>query len=163
AVPEVAALDAQYGGPLKGLRDVYRESLAKVDQVARGVGGAPYHGLSTAQKDAVLTMLDQGAFAPDPRRDGRTFMDLLIQHVLEGWFAAREYGGNRGARGWKMVGLEGDDQPLGYSIFDTTTNAYVERPDHPMSTANPDEVVGGVVTPKPLTPDGQHIQDSIVT
>jgi len=57
-----------------------------------------------------------------------------------------------------MLGLEGDDQPLGYSIFSLAINDYVERPDHPMSTPNPDEVAG----PRPLSPDGQFIQNSIL-
>jgi len=98
----------------------------------------------------------------DPRR-GAAFVDLLIQHTLEGCFAAPEYGGNRHAAGWKMIGLEGDDQPLGYSIFSLRTNGYNERPDHPMSTPNPDELgAGGTVVPRPLSSDGLHIQQSIV-
>jgi len=62
----------------------------------------------------------------------------------------------------QLVGLEGDSQPLGYSVFDATTNAYVERADHPMSTANPDELgPGGVLQPKPLSPDAQGVQQTI--
>jgi hypothetical protein len=63
-----------------------------------------------------------------------------------------------------MLGLEGDIQPLGFSIFDQATNGYNERADHPMSTPNPDELgPGGIVTPKPLTPDGTALTDLIAT
>ncbi len=161
-IPELAALDAQLGGPKTGLRTVYRDGLAKVDQVARATKGAGFASLSTADQDAVLAMLDAGAFMPDPRRDGATFVDLLIRHTLEGAFSAPEYGGNAGTQGWALVGLEGDSQPLGYSIYSATLGAYVERPDHPMSTPNPDELgPGGVLQPKPLSPDAKKIQTTI--
>lgn len=164
AVPELAPFDAQFGPPKMGLRDVYRQGLAKVDQVAQTVAGAPFASLEPTKQDAVLAMLDSGAFMPDPRRGGLTFVDLLIQHTLEGCFSAPEYGGNRRLQGWAMLGLEGDDQPLGYSIFSLATGSYVERPDHPMSTPNPDEVApDGSVAPRPLTADGRFIQNSILS
>jgi hypothetical protein len=163
AVPELAAFDAQFGAPKIGLRDVYRQGLAKVDQVAQAVAGAPFASLDPTKQDAVFAMLDGGAFMPDPRRGGMTFIDLLIQHTLEGCFSAPEYGGNKRRAGWAMLGLEGDDQPLGYSIFSLATDSYVERPDHPMSTPNPDELgPGGTVVPRPLTADGKFIQNSIL-
>ena len=162
-VPELAAFDPQFGAAKKGLRDVYRASLMKVDQVAEAVAGAPFAKLSTTQQAAVFKMLDSGAFMPDPRRGGMTFIDLLIQHTLEGCFSVPEYGGNLRGQGWAMIGLEGDDQPLGYSIFSRATGSYVERPDHPMSTPNPDELgPGGTVVPRPLTAAGKSIQDAIL-
>ena len=166
-IPELADLDAQYGGPKKGLRDVYREGLAKVDEVSLATKGAPFRQLSASDQDAVFTMLDAGAFAPDPRREGRTFIDVLIEHTIEGCFAPPEYGGNRRRagrpQGWELIGLEGDNQPLGYSIFSEEIDDYVERADHPMSTPNPDELAkDGSVTPRPLTADGQQIQNNIV-
>jgi gluconate 2-dehydrogenase gamma chain len=164
AVPAVAALDAQYGGPKQGLRDLYRESLARVDAVAEATARRRFASLSPADRAAVFAMLDDGAFRPDPRRGGATFVDLLVQHTIEGCFSVPEYGGNTRGRGWAMIGLEGDSQPLGYSIFSTAAGGYVERPDHPMSTPNPDEIgPDGRLAPKPLTADGQAIQQGIVT
>jgi hypothetical protein len=157
-IPELAAVDAQLGGPKKGLRDLYRESLAKVDEVATMTKGGTFASLGTTDQDAVLAMLDAGAFAHDPRRGGATFIDVLIRHTIEGCFSVPEYGGNTKTQGWAFIGLEGDSQPLGYSIFSETTGGYVERADHPMSTANPDELSG----PKPLGTEGQTVQDTIV-
>ena len=163
-VPELAAIDAQLGGPKTGLRDLYRASLAKVDMVAQATKGGAFATLSSDDQDAVLAMLDQGGFAPDPRRGGATFTEILIRHTLEGCFSPPEYGGNTDTQGWQLIGLEGDVQPLGYSIFSTTANDYVERADHPMSTANPDELgPGGVVQPKPLATDSRQLQMDIST
>jgi len=161
-IPELAALDAQLGGAKTGLRSVYQSGLAKVDDVARTTKGAAFASLSTTDQDAVLAMLDAGAFAKDPRRGDATFVDLVIRHTLEGAFSPPEYGGNAGLQGWTLCGLEGDSQPLGYSIYSATLDASVERPDHPMSTANPDELgPGGVVQAKPLSPDAQQLQANI--
>jgi hypothetical protein len=119
--------------------------------------------LTTADQDAVLKMLDSGAFPVDPRR-GATFTEILIRHTLEGCFSPPEYGGNTDTQGWQLAGLEGDVQPLGYSIFSTSANDYVERADHPMSTANPDELgPGDVVQAKPIATDSRQIQMDIST
>ena len=97
----------------------------------------------------------------DPVR-GRSFFELVIEHTLQGSFAAPEYGGNRDTAGWRMLGIEGDSQPLGYSMFSLRDDRYHERPDQPMSTPNPDEIdANGNLAPKPLTPDGDTIQQGI--
>jgi gluconate 2-dehydrogenase gamma chain len=156
------ALDAAQGGPIIGWRDLYPQGLATVDSVAISTAGQPYAQLSVADQDSVLAKLDSPGVLPVDPRTGKTFLDIVIQHVLEGSFSAPEYGGNRGTRGWKMLGIEGDNQPLGYSIFSFELGTYRERPDHPMSTANPNELgPGGTVVPIPLTPDGLSIQQGI--
>jgi len=157
-VPGAAFNDAAAGGPLPGLRQMYRDGLRVVDTAARNMAGAPYAALPGDQQDAILTTLDRTVFTPDARR-GMSFVDVLIQHTLEGCFSLPEYGGNRDGRGWALLGLEGDDQPLGYSIFSRAKDGYNERPDHPMSTPNPDELAG----PRALSPDGERIQQSIIT
>jgi len=145
-------------GPLVGLRDLYRTGLQKVDEVAMMTEHKPYAALAVEAQDRVLALLDRGAFAPHARRGGRTFVDILVQHTLEGCFSVPEYGGNRRGRGWAMIGLEGDSQPLGYSIFSRRDGRYHERADHPMTTANPDELAA----PRPLSAEGQQIQATIV-
>jgi hypothetical protein len=159
-----AHLATQRGGTIVGLRDLYRSGLGKVDQVARATAGAPFVKLSDDDKDRVFRLLDAGAFQPDPVRGGMTFVDILIQHTLEGCFSVPEYGGNRGGRGWKMLGLEGDDQPLGFSLFSRAADDYKELPGHPVSTPDPDELrPDGTLAPKPLTAAGQAIEDAVVT
>jgi hypothetical protein len=163
ASPLPPHLDAQAGGALLGLRDVYRAGLARVDEVAAAELGLPFAELAPDDRDDVFQALDQpGVFAPDARRGGQTFVDLLIRHTLEGCFAPPEYGGNADTGGWRMIGLEGDSQPLGYSLFSVVDGAYRERPDHPMSTPNPDELApDGSLAPRPLSADGNAIQANI--
>jgi len=147
-------------GPLKGLREIYREGVAKVDQVA----GGSFVNLSRADRERVFAQLGRTTFTPDPRRGGLTFVDHLVQHTVEACLALPEYGGNRARIGWRMVGLEGDSAPLGYSIFSRARNDYVERGRHPVSTPNPDELAsdGTTLVPRPLSSDGERVQSSIV-
>jgi hypothetical protein len=156
-------IDDQSGGPLVGLRDLYRAGLAEVDQVSTAVAGGPFATLASADRTRVFQALDDGVFAPDPRRGGSTFIDVLIQHTLEGCFALPEYGGNAGGLGWRMLGLEGDNQPLGFSVFSLEKGDYNERADHPMSTPNPDEIApDGSLRPLPLTADGTTVEATIL-
>jgi|SRR5262245_51238760 len=159
AVPGADVNDAALG-PLKGLREIYREGLAKVDQVADG----SFVSLSAADRERIFAQLGRKTFTPDPRRGGLTFVDHLIQHTVEACLALPEYGGNRARIGWRMIGLEGDSAPLGYSIFSRVRNDYVERVRHPVSTPNPDELAadGMTLVPRPLSPDGNRVQASIV-
>lgn len=143
-------IEQQWGGTLGGLRDVYPEGLAIVDEVAQAQAGASFVDLTTELQDGLLDLLDQpGVFPADPVR-GRTFLEVVIRHTIEGCFSAPEYGGNDGGAGWRMIGIEGDSQPLGYSLYRAPTDALVERPDHPLSTPNPDEVAkDGSLAPQP--------------
>ncbi len=158
-----AHLDAQHGGPRVGLRDVYRSALATVDEVAQATFGSDFVDLGPAEQDEIFRAIDApDVFPPDSSRNDRSFVDLLIRHTLEGCFAPPEYGGNANADGWRLIGIEGDTQPLGYSLFSTATRSYHERPEHPMSTANPDEVAAdGSLAPRPLSADGAVLQKTI--
>jgi len=161
AVPGADVNDAVLG-PRRGLRDIYREGLARVDEVSIAEAGGRFASLDPAEQDRVFEVLDR-SFLPEPRRD-QTFIDIVIHHTLEACFAVTAYGGNRESRGFDLIGLEGDVQPLGFSIFSRAADAYVERPDHPVSTANPDEVgPDGSLRPRPLSPDGERVQQNILT
>jgi hypothetical protein len=118
--------------PIIGIREHYRTGLAAIAATSQKMFGADFAGLSAAQQDAVMAAVDS------------SFIDLVTGHTIEGMFCAPEYGGNKDRVGWQLIGYDGDSQPLGYSVFDTTTQSYNERPDKPNSTANPDEDFSGV-------------------
>jgi len=107
-------------GPIVGLRDRVKQGLAD----AMASSPAPLDTLDAEGKAAALEV--------DP-----DFRDLLVELVAEAAFSAPEYGGNPELAGWKLVHFEGDSMPLGYSLFDEGAGAYRERPEAPVSTANP--------------------------
>ena len=79
---------------------------------------------------------------------------LMIDLVAEAAFCAPEYGGNVDLAGWKLCHFEGDSQPLGYSQFNGTS--YVERPDAPLTTANPG------ADPEPIDKDVEDLMKIVV-
>lgn len=148
----VAPLDAQRGGPLPGLRDIYREGLVALDALSRTQEGAAFLDLDAAGRGRVRDAARRAL--PVPARRDKNFIDQVVQHTIEGAFSAPEYGGNRRGRGWKLLGLEGDSQPLGYALYSRAIDGYRERADQPLSTPNPDELAG----PKPLTAEGDLLE-----
>jgi hypothetical protein len=155
AVPGSSFNDATLG-PLVGLRQIYRDGLARVDALARTIGGNSFTGLAAADQDKVVQRLD--ADPRDPRR-GVRFFEVVIEHTLEGCFSAPEYGGNHERLGWRLIGLEGDSQPLGYSVFSKREGRYHELSGHPLSRPNPDELgPADELQPKPLSEAGATVQ-----
>ena len=148
----VAPLDAQRGGALTGLRDIYRDGLVALDAFSRTQEGAAFLDLDAAGRARVRDAARRTF--PVPVRRDKNFVDLVVQHTIEGAFSAPEYGGNRRGRGWTLLGLEGDSQPLGYALYSRASDAYRERADHPLSTLNPDELAG----PKPLSEEGDLLE-----
>ncbi len=150
-------------GPLPGLRQIYRDGVQQLDDAARAMFGGRFVDLGAQEQDAVLAAASNPARHPQNSRTGKNFFDVLLDHTAEGMFCAPEYGGNHRLVGWQLVEFDGDSQPLGYSIYDDTTATYRERPDKPMSSPNPDEVVGGVLTPEALSPDAEFYARRIAT
>jgi len=114
------------GGPNDKLKGAV---LSIKDQLKNGIAAA----IASADPPLAQQSPDDqlGTFNAQPT----DFKDLMIELVTEAAFCAPEYGGNVGLGGWKMVHFEGDSQPLGYSQWDGKN--FVERPDSPLSTANP--------------------------
>ncbi len=135
-IDELAGNPLAMGTPdvLVGLQDTYRSGVQALDAIAMEQFSAPFVELAPDDQDQVLQSSGASSFA-----------DVLLQHTLEGMFAAPEYGGNRELAGWQLSGYGGDSQPLGYIFgFDEATGTYVDRADMPDSSPNPGETCAGL-------------------
>jgi hypothetical protein len=108
-------------GKVTGLRDQLKTGL----QNAMALSSQPLETLDPATLATLFAKLDP------------SFQAVLKDLVPQAAFAAPEYGGNPDLAGWAMVHYEGDQQPFGYSAFDSVSGAYRERPDAPVSQPNP--------------------------
>jgi hypothetical protein len=121
-VAERAWRQRLYGGEgVTGLRDLVKQAIAQ----ARAMSGSQ-----------AIETLDAAALADLFAGLDADYRDALISLVAEGAFGAPEYGGNPNGTGWLMVHFEGDNMPLGYSLYDEQIGGYRERPDAPVTTAD---------------------------
>lgn len=126
AVPEFD-FNREVLGEVVGLRAQVRQGLAEIEDVSQSLFGKRSTELEAGQLERVVQQAE-----PD-------FLSLLTGLALEGMLAVPEYGGNTNLQGWQLVDFDGDSQPLGYSIFDRSSDAYRERPEKPNSAPDPDE------------------------
>jgi gluconate 2-dehydrogenase gamma chain len=93
----------QMGAPA----DVYRTAIAQVNRWASDAYGRPFAELDGAAQDAALKALEKGEAELKGSANAKAFFTLLLQNVVEGYFADPLYGGNRDMGGWRMIGFPG--------------------------------------------------------
>lgn len=130
-------------GPVVGFRDQMKAGLADAIKGATENGFGDLATLAPADLATYFNTLEPA------------FKDLIIDLVSQGCFCPPEYGGNLNMAGWEMSHFEGDQLPLGYSVWSTSQNKYVERPDAPMSTP-------GGPDPEPLSADVVSFIDNLI-
>jgi gluconate 2-dehydrogenase gamma chain len=86
--------------------DLYRLSLAELDQHCEREFGSPFRSLTEEQQDDVLTRLDREEITFQ-RTSAKAFFDLILENTIEGFFADPVYGGNRNMVAWQYVGFPG--------------------------------------------------------
>ena len=85
----------------------YRKALGALDVACREkFGGKTFADLSDAQKDEVITGLEEGSFKLDGV-DGIEFLGQILTDTRAGFLTDPIYGGNKDLAAWKMIGFPG--------------------------------------------------------
>ncbi len=126
-------------GPIVGLRSQIRDGLAAA---ATALGG-DFASQPFAER--------LGAWKQLPSE----FRELVLDLVCQGLWSIPAYGGNVDEQGWGAIHLEGRGQPTGYSVWDEARGEYRERPEAPMTTADPGD------DPDAMTPDTRALLDTV--
>ena len=119
-------------GVTVGYRDAYTAGVTALDNAA----AALHPGTTFVDLDSD----DQAQAFDTVSSQQPVFYNYLLNHTLEGAFAAPEYGGNDKLVGWQLASYDGDSVPLGHSHYDAATDAYVDRVDQPTSTPTPGDM-----------------------
>lgn len=98
--------ERSFNGAHIGWQAIYRNGLARLDELAVEQGGADFAALTSAQRDTILRRGD--AVVDD-------LVDIAFPHTLTAMYGAPEYGGNQDLVGWEFTAFDGDVQPRGYS------------------------------------------------
>jgi hypothetical protein len=94
----------EFGGPVRGYQQIYREDLAHLDSRA-GAGG--FSGLGWAEQFAILQDQTDSQI--------QELVGQVLADTLVAMYGPPEYGGNRDLEGWTPVDWQGDVQPRGYA------------------------------------------------
>lgn len=85
----------------------YRQALAALDRACRDkYGGKTFAQLADAQKDEVITGMENGTFKLEGS-ESSGFFKMLLKDTQNGFFADPIYGGNKDMAAWKMIGFPG--------------------------------------------------------
>ena len=94
---------------------LYRSAIKAIDSaVERQFSGKAFAQLAPADQDAVLKKLETGDLELGGI-DAKSFFEMLLQNVFEGFWADPIYGGNKNMAGWKLIGFPGaryDNRPF---------------------------------------------------
>jgi gluconate 2-dehydrogenase gamma chain len=94
-----AYIDHALATDLARLRDRFRAGLRALDAAAQQRAHVAFSGASATMRDNILDDWQDGS------REQADFMRILMNLTLEGAFGDPSYGGNRGGRGWALIGF----------------------------------------------------------
>ena len=93
---------------LSGQRAIYLEGLDGIESEAQARHGRSFAALAPAEQDAVLAAIEEDNPKTAWLIPPRNFFQMLVEHVLEGFYADPGNGGNRDAVSWKMIGYRAE-------------------------------------------------------
>jgi gluconate 2-dehydrogenase gamma chain len=102
----VIFIDRALAGYVSHLQVFYRRGIAALDELSVEGHGQPFRRLDGHRQDAVLREIEGSKELEQPGRMAQ-FFAVVYEHTLEGTFCDPQYGGNKDAVGWRMIGFPG--------------------------------------------------------
>lgn len=99
--------EREFNGPVKGMQQIYRDGLARLDQRAQQLGLNAFGDAPGPVRDLILADTSDGLV--------QDIVDIAFPDTLDAFYGAPEYGGNRDLVGWGFTAYDGDVQPRGYA------------------------------------------------
>ncbi len=95
----------------KSLLPLYRLGLDAIDAEAVTAYGQHFADLYPARQDALISNLERGTTGTHWVISAPGFINTLISHTVEGYYADAGQGGNHDEKSWKMVGFNQAGRP----------------------------------------------------
>ena len=91
----VAYIDKQLSGTLSRFAEAYRKGLS-------GLADAGFLKMSGEERVRLLESAEAGKVATVPA----SFVRMMTDHTMQGFFGDPKHGGNKDGVGWKMLGFD---------------------------------------------------------
>ena len=93
---------------LRGEQLTYGHGLAGIEAESQAAYGRPFASLPAHQKDGLLANIEADRVQTDWIVSPLAFFPMLVEHVLESYYADPQNGGNRDGVSWKMIGFRAE-------------------------------------------------------
>ncbi len=127
------------GPPSAGLRTIYQQGVDAFDSYSKSTFGVPFAKASPEEQDVMLAaagniILSQPPLPTPPGAPAaaKTLFPYVVLNTFEGCYGMPEYrwmSGPDATALWKLIGYDGDTQPLGNSIYDENLHGPGEGPN----------------------------------
>jgi gluconate 2-dehydrogenase gamma chain len=99
-------IDRQLCGPLRHLRNSYRQGIAAVDKSSRLLNGANFVTVAETRQIELLSLMEQGRAPSEAwtQISSKEFFTLLVDQTMQSFYGDPRHGGNREGVSWKMLG-----------------------------------------------------------
>jgi hypothetical protein len=112
------------------LRQMYLEGLDAFEDYSKSRFGSSVAALDAHRRDDLLAAAAGTATGvPSPPGAASALFPQLVVHTFQACYSLPEYGGNHDRVMWKLIGWDGDTQPLGNSIYDASLAGPGEGPN----------------------------------
>ena len=99
-------LERQFERDLQHQVETYRLGLEALDAESQASTGKSFPELGASTQDVLLSKIEVGQVRLSWSVDPTEFFDMVIVHVMEGYYSDPGKGGNRDLIAWKMIGFE---------------------------------------------------------
>jgi hypothetical protein len=99
-------LEVQFERDLHLQLEIYRLGLDALEAESKAFAGKGFTELDTSTQDVILGLLETGQVALSWPVNPTEFFQMVIKHVMEGYYSDSGNGGNRDSISWQMIGFE---------------------------------------------------------
>jgi hypothetical protein len=99
-------LERQFEGDLQHQVENYRKGLESLDGESQAYTGHRFSEMDDLTQDKLLSQIETGQVTLSWSVNPAEFFQMVITHVMEGYYSDPGNGGNRDSISWKMIGFE---------------------------------------------------------
>ena len=99
-------LSRQFERDLQHQVENYRLGLEALEAESQTYAGKSFTELDASTQDMLLSRIETGQVALSWNVNPTEFFQMVIEHVMEGYYSDPGNGGNRDSIAWRMIGFE---------------------------------------------------------